>query len=243
MSKLTLDDLRKMHADRPNSIKQIVVPEIKKASMEEIFQVSAPVIEVSKKSKGSNLPLSLFIVFACVSLFAGAAVLIDYELGSNSKTSKVLGEQTVLEDDEDVENKGNEDSEMEGENAFILRLKEITEEERNREIIEEIMSDDSSPEEELDQIVMDEDFFEKDELTEEEESEESAEEEIVKVKVLEITGGYANLRVAPSANAAIKLRTESGTEFEFVSEKDGWTEIQYDEETTYWISSNLVEKM
>ena len=63
--------------------------------------------------------------------------------------------------------------------------------------------------------------------------------EIVRIKPNEYNG--VNLRVAPDGQRM--ARAISGEEFEFVSEDVEWTEVRFDADTTYWVLSELVEKV
>ena len=69
------------------------------------------------------------------------------------------------------------------------------------------------------------------------------EKEVISVKILPNDKGGVNLRESPGGRA--RYNAKSGEEFEVVNEVEGWIEIQFNSETTYWVSSDpsLIEKL
>jgi type IV pilus assembly protein PilM len=64
-----------------------------------------------------------------------------------------------------------------------------------------------------------------------------------KIKIKQIAGGQANVRQGPGVNFSKVGQTESGQEYKFLEEQNGWTKIELDPEIQGWVKSEYVDKL
>ncbi len=240
MNKLTLDDLRRQYSDRPQPAeveKLAPAPVVVEPTVPDVVAITPEVTQ----ARMSTTPLVGFLVFAGIAMFAGFAVLVNIELKDNEPTQNVLGAadiQTALEErTQATENVAPEDMDIAPvvEDIYNLMVGEESQNEEDESVVVEDTSTSSVTEEDV--VV--------EEIADDMTTDLVA--EAVLVRVLDVTGGYVNLRRVPGSSTGAFSRAASGTEFELVSELeiDGytWVEVKYDESTTCWIRGDLVEKL
>jgi len=81
----------------------------------------------------------------------------------------------------------------------------------------------------------------------EEEPKETTEGEVInevtqKITILDTPNGFLRVRSGAGTNFPEITRVNTGEEFDLLSEDSGWVEIQVDENTTGWISSEFTQK-
>lgn len=165
-------------------------------------------------NKSSSAPLIMFLVLSGITMFVGLIMLIT----GNISSVDVAKDEPVLGE-----------STVQTEKKSEVPVEALTK-----------TNGESSPADKLESEYVGTEIQEPDEnLLSTEDTDTVGVVEIVKILPNELNG--VNLHISP--NGRNKARAVSGEEFEFVSERDGWTEIRFDEDTTYWVLSELVEKL
>lgn len=63
-----------------------------------------------------------------------------------------------------------------------------------------------------------------------------------KITILDTPTGFLRVRLEPSLNASETAQVKPGDTFDYVSEQDGWYEIQLPNSTTGWVSTQYAKK-